>query len=113
MKLNTVIGDLFTSKDCLAHCVSKDMRMGKGIAVNFKNRFGQIDELIRQHKSVGECAVIKSGNRYIYYLVTKTKYYFKPTYDDLENSVIDMKKHIVANGINKLSIPLIGCVLDK
>uniref|UniRef100_A0A3P9QJ44 Uncharacterized protein n=1 Tax=Poecilia reticulata TaxID=8081 RepID=A0A3P9QJ44_POERE len=46
-RINYVIGDLFTASnhESLAHCVSRDLRMGKGIAVLFKNNFGRTSEL--------------------------------------------------------------------
>jgi len=43
-----VSGDLFTSPDSLVHCVSRDLHMGKGIATEFKKRFGGVDELRQQ-----------------------------------------------------------------
>ena len=46
--LTTVKGDLFTcaSNASMAHCVSRDLAMSKGIAVLFKKKFGQIDYLL-------------------------------------------------------------------
>ena len=43
-------GDLFSSPDTdsLAHCVSQDLGMGKGIAVLFKKTFGGVEELKSQ-----------------------------------------------------------------
>lgn len=43
-------GDLFRCPaiDSLAHCVSEDFVMGKGIALLFKNKFGSLDELKAQ-----------------------------------------------------------------
>ena len=43
-------GDLFScpTTDSLAHCVSKDLRMGKGIAVLFKQKFQGLSELHQQ-----------------------------------------------------------------
>ena len=45
-------GDLFSSRetDSLAHCVSKDLAMGKGIAVIFKKTYGGVEELKAQSK---------------------------------------------------------------
>ena len=69
--LEIVKGDLFTSNDdeCLGHCVSRCLYMGKGIATTFKSKFGQVDELKAQNKSIGECAVLHQPeqNRYLYY----------------------------------------------
>ena len=43
-------GDLFGCPETssLAHCISEDIRMGKGIAVIFKNKFGGIQDLKNQ-----------------------------------------------------------------
>ncbi|VDI08671.1 Hypothetical predicted protein, partial [Mytilus galloprovincialis] len=51
-------GDLFDcpETDALAHCVSEDLRMGKGIAVLFKKKFGGVGELISQGKTITVCS---------------------------------------------------------
>jgi hypothetical protein len=43
-------GDLFSaaSNVSLAHCVSRDMSLSKGIATLFRDKFGGINELINQ-----------------------------------------------------------------
>jgi hypothetical protein len=43
-------GDLFSSPDtdALAHCVSEDLVMGKGIAKIFKERFRGVGDLVAQ-----------------------------------------------------------------
>lgn len=45
-----VVGDLFSCPDhySLAHCISSDIKMGKGIAVLFKDKFGGVKELWNQ-----------------------------------------------------------------
>ena len=50
--LSEVKGDLFScpSSTSLAHCVSEDMHMGKGIATLFKQKFGGVGELKSQGK---------------------------------------------------------------
>lgn len=117
MKLEQIKGDLFTSQDSLAHCVSHDLRMGAGIAKIFHSKFGKVDELIGQHAGIGDVAVLEDSNqnqgRYIYYLVTKQRYFNKPTYDDLTGSLEKMRDHMLDNNVSKLSIPKIGCGLDK
>lgn len=44
-------GDLFTASCSLAHCVGADFRMGMGIAVQFKEKFGQVEYLKSQNVS--------------------------------------------------------------
>lgn len=106
-------GNLFDATSSLCHCVSRDMRMGKGIALEFKNIFGNVEYLKSQNIGVGGIAVLNTGNRFIYYLVTKEKYNDKPTYESLYSSLYYMCRHMIENKVTSLSMPMIGCGLDK
>ncbi|XP_060794127.1 ADP-ribose glycohydrolase OARD1 isoform X2 [Neoarius graeffei] len=118
-KLRYVKGDLFScpSTHSLAHCISMDCKMGAGIAVLFKKKFGGVEELLAQQRKPGECAVLKRGflalNPVATFGITKQKYNQKPTYETLRQSLEAMKVHCVENGVTKLSIPRIGCGLDR
>lgn len=46
--LKTINGDLFNATCALAHCVGADFKMGMGIAVKFRDLFGQVDFLKSQ-----------------------------------------------------------------
>ena len=79
-------GDLFNSTDeALAHCVSKDLAMGAGIAKEFRKRFGKVEFLRQQQCNVGDVAYMDSWNKKakttqtLFYMVTKEKYYQKQT----------------------------------
>ena len=60
----------------------------------------------------GGLSTLKRGNRYIYYLITKEKYWHKPTYETLESSLSALCKHCADNGVRAVSMPRIGCGLD-
>ncbi|XP_061177214.1 ADP-ribose glycohydrolase OARD1-like [Saccostrea echinata] len=107
-------GDLFScpSTFSLAHCISEDVRMGKGIAVLFKKKFGGVEEIKKQGVKPGGVAVLDRSGRYIYYLVTKVKYSDKPTYDSLRASLEAMKDHCLKHQVRHLAMPRIGCGLD-
>ncbi|CAN5841918.1 hypothetical protein BH23THE1_BH23THE1_35070 [soil metagenome] len=68
--------------DSLAHYVSKDLYMGKGIAPLFVNKFGSVDELKAQK---GDVAYLRRNGKFIFYLITKERYYYKPTYANCMN----------------------------
>ena len=50
---------------------------------------------------------------YYYMLITKDKYWQKPTYASLSGAVDNMRKCCEAMGIKKLVMPKIGCGLDR
>ena len=56
--------------------------------------------------------MLKRGHRFVYYLITKKKYWARPTYDTLKDSLLSMKLHLQENGVTDLSMPRIGCGLD-
>lgn len=112
--LTEVKGDLWTAKGCLAHCVSRDFAMGKGIAVTFRDRLGSVPELIAQRRSVGQVASLVMGpGRVAFYLITKERYFHKPTYETMQAALKDLASQMIALGLKELAIPQIGCGLDR
>ncbi|CAJ1084761.1 ADP-ribose glycohydrolase OARD1 [Xyrichtys novacula] len=114
-RLSYVTGDLFScpEDEALAHCISEDCRMGAGIAVMFKQKFRGVAELKAQNKVTGQCAVLERGRRFVYYLITKKRATGKPTYNSLKQSLEDMKSHCELNNVTRISMPRIGCGLDR
>lgn len=115
MKLNIIKGDLFQSNSqCLAHCVSADFALGAGIAVAFAKNFDMKNKLKAQDRNkVGDAVLIESNGIKVFNLITKEKYFQKPTMNTLNNTLKNMKEQIVEQGINEISMPAIGCGLDK
>ena len=66
-----------------------------------------------EHEGVGGVAVLQRKKRFIYYLITKERYSHKPTYDTLRSSLKAMKAHCQEHQVTSLSMPRIGCGLDK
>lgn len=124
MKIIEKKQDLFKEKkqknDVLVHCVSEDFEMGAGIAKEFKKRFPFFEiqkELIINQYSINKNGIfiVKIDNFFIVNLVTKEKYWQKPTYKTLEFSLLNLKKEFKAKKIpvNRLLMPKIGCGLDR
>lgn len=113
--------DLFTVDMSyqLAHCISADFKLGAGIAVQIEREFGvkhTLKELYPNYlecwihgRYVGDC--LSTGR--VFNLVTKERFYHKPTYDAIEESLITMRHVCEESGITKIAMPKIGCGLDK
>ena len=115
-KFNIIFGDLFQTSNpssSLAHCVSSDFKCGKGIATVFIQKFVRIKEFRGKNVPVGQVAVLKEGNRYIYNLVTKLKFNDEPTYQSMKYSLSKMKEHASRFNVKEISMPKIGCGLDR
>lgn len=116
MIYNEIEGDLFTADEdfALGHCISADCKMGAGIAVTFKNQFPQMKLWLLQQKPKTKTAIIyKANDRPIINLITKDKYWQKPTYESFTASIEDMKSQMTSLGIKKLAIPKIGAGIDR
>ena len=73
-RLNYEYGNLFSSSQTLAHCVSEDMEMSAGIAAKFVENFGDIQDICcNQNVKKGGVAIYedRTNKRFIYNLVTK------------------------------------------
>lgn len=117
-------GDLFDAPKeyVLAHCISVDAEMGAGIAKEVSKRMGGRDYInshIRPYTSNSTCVKsnLKDG-RIVYNLVTKNRYYQKPSYDSLEKSLYELKNQFLNTGLKnneqiKLAMPRIGSGLDR
>ena len=86
--------------------------MGKGIACKFKSKYGKVDELKDQNKKIGEVAYIQAENKHIFYMITKFMHFDKPTYETLEQCLINLKKLCLMFNIKSLAMPMIACGLD-
>ena len=107
----------------LAHCISADFALGAGIAKQFTEKYQVRQNLLNgypeKHNNwtgTGYCLItMNNGDRkYIANLVTKERYYYKPTYQTLTES-LESLKYILSNVhmTEKIAMPMIGCGLDR
>ena len=107
-------GDVTNVETSIAHCVSRDLYMGAGVAKQIREKFGRIEELKEQEIGVGGVAVLSIGpGRFIYNLVTKEKFSDKPSLWSIRESIKEMRTHSIENNIDIISMPRIASGLDK
>lgn len=116
MEYKLIQDDVFNHKDCYyAHCISRDYALGAGIAVEFDKRYDMRNRLLKLAEEKTEtldekCIEVEN----VFNLITKEKYWQKPSYKSLEESLLEMKEKLSKNkNIKKLVMPKIGCGLDR
>ena len=123
MNYSEIKKDLFTmDKDVtLVHCISNDHTMGAGVAKIF-TRMGV-------KASIADDTAVWQDRGYVVWghtnatendpgwsvanLVTKDKYWMKPTYRTMRQALEALKDDVIRYNIRKLAMPLIGCGLDR
>lgn len=113
--------DLFTVPDdyYLAQCISSDFAMGAGIAVEFNRRFDEKNHLRQRFPNYQSCFrnmglqadCILDGR--VLNLVTKERYFHKPTLKSMYGSLRVMKDICTDSNITKIAMPTIGAGLDR
>lgn len=116
MKFVEIHGNLFDRKlednEFYVHCISRDYACGAGIAKEFNKRYDLTRKLSKQEPH--KCMMVDN----VINLVTKSKYWQKPTYDSLKESLIEFRDTLCRFSnptlfAKTLVMPRIGCGLDK
>ena len=119
--------DLFTVNKhnqepyCLAQCISQDMAMAGGIALEFNKHYNVKNRLTAKYKDkpvyVNSVLPLKEhslgGEFVIFNLVTKAYVGDLPEYDALCCALINMSLYMTEHNLTKLAIPKLGCGIDR
>jgi len=114
--IKVLIGDLFTSKaQTLVNTVNCVGIMGKGIALQFKNRF---PDMFRDYEERCRHKEVKLGRPYLYSTMFSQNILNFPTKDhwrsvtnlaDIERGLQYLHNHYKEWGITSMAIPPLGC----
>lgn len=120
MTFNEEKGDLFAdeilSEYALCHCISSDFALGAGIAKAFA-AMGVKKQLCEKYpkewQGRGYCLMTETNGVIVGNLVTKQRYFHKPTLETLRQSLEDFYTRALEKKLTKIAMPKIGCGLDK
>ncbi|XP_065051522.1 uncharacterized protein LOC135681139 [Rhopilema esculentum] len=96
----------------LMDCVSSDFVMDKGLAKHFKRAFQHKEILQQSGTPPGKAAVVPYKNCYIYYLVTRERWWDRGCYKYLKLALQDAKEHIENNGVDEVCMGRLGSGVD-
>lgn len=114
-------GDLFaeeiiSSGYALCHCISSDFALGAGIAKQFA-KMGVKKQLCekfpKQWNGRGYCLITETNGVVVGNMVTKERYFHKPTLETLRQSLEDFRESALELKLLKIAMPKIGCGLDR
>ena len=106
---------IFENQTAIAHCISADAKMSKGFAETISNHINGLQEYCYKSKAfVGSVIPFwdNDTNRFVYNLVTKNKFFEKPTLENLRISLENMRGQALLNNVQIITMPKIGSGLD-
>lgn len=111
-------GDLFRLEHATsyAHGCNCKGAMGKGIALQFRERF---PEMYKEYKALckegkfrpGDLFVYPYGHGFVYNLATQKTWHDKATLQAIEKSLMQMLEHAMRNDVKSIALPRIGAGL--
>ena len=121
-----------TNEYMLVHCVSSDYALGAGIAKKFRDRYDLATKLqntgIHGWNDNGYCVIVNmddnalstnpgDATHRVANLVTKEKFWHKPTIRTIRESLIDLREQLEDlyeyQNVRRLGMPKIASGLDK
>lgn len=113
-------GDLFAaeilSNYALCHCISSDFALGAGIAKEFAKmgvKKALCEKFPKQWQGRGYCLLTETDGVTVANLVTKERYFHKPTLETLRQALENLRKQALEMKLTKIAMPKIGCGLDR
>ena len=113
-----VEGSLFSASPLfsLAQCISGDVAFGmfRGISVQFLKFFPELEQIrLYEMLRLGEVLPWETGGKFIYNLVTKQKYWYKPVPYNMFVTLKAMQTHASENFVSDIAMPFLGAGHDK
>ena len=109
--------DILYSPHYFAHCISADLAMAKGLARQVKSWYSAAPSAIRLRypPDIGSVLIYFDpiSESYIFSLVTKFRYYHKPTYESVLASLSELREIVIDARISHLSLPKLASGYDK
>ena len=99
-----------------AHCIATDLQWGAGIAPVMMKQFKASSRWRKNTNAtvyrVGDIGVDESNTGLMVNLFTKSRTHGRPSYQAMEQCLVNLRNWMTTHDRKKLAIPKIGCGLD-
>ena len=110
-KIKYVTRDV-TETNIFCHCVSKDNRFGKGLALQIDEQFASKKYCENNYKD--QNMIIQNfENKTILHLYTKDTYKENANVKQLKSCLITLRDYLIKNDLFEINMPYLSCGLDK
>ena len=107
---------IFQANSAITLCISADSKINKRVAETLCRRVNGLGEYCQRAETIEGSTLSywnPESNNFIYKLVSKPKFYEKPTLDNLRIAIENMRGHALLNNVSRITLPETGCELDK
>lgn len=113
MQLYHLRGDVLKSDPRLPilHCISYDARMSAGVARSLQRKYNFRNQILATPRSMPGL-VVSYGQRTVLNLITKWRYFEKPTLENFELALLELRHLVVQNNIQEIATVRLGTGLD-
>jgi len=103
--------NIFEKENNIVHCITNDKLLGKGFAEQVNSRFQSQNYLKGKREKLIPQTIYK--NKTLFHLITKEKYFDKPTLESISERLEKLKTYCTNNDVFELHMPRICSGLDK
>lgn len=88
--------------------------LSQGIALEFKKRFGGVEEMRALGLHIGDVGALRRGERFVFALVTKERSSGSyPTMASMRQALMSLRERMRRDGVTIVAAPRLGCGLDR
>lgn len=95
----------------ILHCISHDARLGAGVARELQQKFNFRNQILAVRRSMPSL-VVTYGQRTVLNLITKWRYFEKPTLNNFKRALLALRVFVLQNNIQEIATVRLGTGLD-
>lgn len=92
----------------LAHTVSGDFNIVKGLSRSFTMHFPETAKLAKKENPLGSVAVLQNKEHFVYYLIIRENWWDRGAYRPMRESLTAMRDHALKHSVENIAMGRLG-----